>query len=136
MRLTALICSVALALVAATGLGEAATRHARTGMLTGTTKIETDCPVPSHLCKAWQPYPRARFTVVRLKAGGAAVAGTKRTVRSDASAHFRLMLRAGSYLVKPARAMSMRGGSSRTIRIQRGTTRTITVRFAVQFPHR
>ena len=105
------------------------------GRLTGTTKIETDCPVPSRLCKAWKPYPHARFTVTRLNAAGRFAAGSKRTVRSDARARFHVSLRAGFYLVKPARGTSMSGGNSRSVHVHPGATRTITVRFAVRLPH-
>jgi hypothetical protein len=133
MRVAAILCSVTLALVAASGFAAASTRQTRMGTLAGTTKIETDCPVPSPLCKAWRPYPHARFTVTRLSAAGAVVAGTRRTVRSDANAHFHVSLRVGSYVVKPARGKITRNGGRRRVRLHVGTTQTITVRFRAPF---
>jgi hypothetical protein len=132
-RINAILCFLTVAVLAATGAAEASTRQARVGNLAGTTKVETACPVPSPLCTTWKPFPHAEFTVVRLTGAGTVVAGTKRTVRSDARGHFRLSLRAGRYRVKPARGTSMKGGASRTVRVRRGATRTVVIRFIARF---
>jgi hypothetical protein len=133
MRVSAVICSVTLALVAATGFADAATRRAQMGNLAGTTKIAAACPVPSRLCKSWQPYPHAQFTVTRLNAAGKRLARTTRTVRSDADARFHISLRAGRYVVMPARGVIAKSGGHQRVRVQAGGTRTITVRFAGHF---
>ena len=133
MRVLAVICSVTLALVVATGFADAAARRAQMGSLAGTTKVVAVCPVPSRLCKSWQPYPHARFTVTRLTTAAKRVAGTTRTVRSDAGARFHISLRAGLYLVKPARGVIAKNGGRQRVRVKAGGLKTITVRFAGHF---
>ena len=96
------------------------------GQLAGITKVETACPVPSRLCKAWKPFPHARFTLTRLNAAGVPVRNTKRILRSDAAARFHLWLSAGYYLVRPTRGEIAK---SRRVHVRRGGARTITLLF-------
>jgi hypothetical protein len=71
--------------------------------------------------------------VARLNAAGAVVAGTTRTVRSGADAHFHVSLPVGSYLVRPARGTIARSGGGHRVHLRSDATRTITVRFRARF---
>ena len=135
MRVSVAICSAALALLATTASANASARHTLTGRLTGTTKIDAGCPAvtPGGNCNPWQLFPHAQFTVTRLTAGGATLAGTTRTVKSDAGARFRVVLRPGSYLVKPSPGTRTKGGSPLAVHVTTRAATKLTVRFTAKF---
>jgi hypothetical protein len=123
---------VSLTVVAPT---TAAAKHVATGTLAGRTKIRSSCPVspPSSSCDSWQPLPHATFTVTRLNSAGAEIAGTTRTVRSNSRAAFRVVLRVGSYIVKPSPRGNTRGGTPHRVHIAARATTKTTVRFLARF---
>lgn len=133
MRAFAVLVCATLALVAATS-SAARPRTAATGTLTGRTEIHVGCPAvrPGGGCNPWRLYPHAHFTVTRLTAGGAAVAGSARTVESDARARFAVVLHAGTYLVTPASETQASGAAVR-VHVAGGSTTTVTVRFTSRF---
>jgi len=130
------ICSAVLALLAAVTPAALAASGAHTGTLTGTTKINTGCPVADEgvSCNPWKPLPHARFTITRLNAQGGAIAGTTRALESDADADFSLRLHAGSYLVTPAGSNESRGGGSIRIHLGTGSSATISLHFVATHP--
>jgi hypothetical protein len=125
----AVFCAATLASLTTSASVAASTTHTSAGVLRGNTRISTACPVPSHLCKAWSPYPYARFTVTRLDATGAALAHSRRIVESNADALFRIRLRPGHYVVDPLPA-NRRTGPRLRLNLQPHTTKTLTIRFA------
>jgi len=131
MRLAVVICSATLVSLVVLAPATAAARHAATGTLAGRTQIGTSCPVPpaSGTCDSWQPLPHATFTVTRLNSAGREIAGTTRTVKSNSRAAFRVVLRVGSYLVKPIPGAATRGGTPHRVHIAAGATTKTTVRF-------
>jgi hypothetical protein len=79
--------------------------------------------------------PHATFTITRLNSAGAQIRSTRRVVTSDANAAFRVVLRAGSYLVKPTPGANTKAGSPHRVRISAGTrTRTIVRYTAIVQP--
>ncbi len=88
---------------------------------------------PEGDCSPWKLFPHAQFTLTRLTARGEQLSGTRRTVRSDADAEFRVVLRPGTYLVKPVRGLATKGGRSFRVHVSAGATARITVRFAARF---
>jgi hypothetical protein len=121
------------AMVAVAGLvcGASQSSVRATGVLRGTTQISFGCPGPTTEppCNPWRPFPLARFTVARRSVTGDPLPGTTVLVRSDATAHFRLRLHVGSYLITPLRQANARGGALLTVRIRAGTATTALVRF-------
>jgi hypothetical protein len=129
MRVAVILCSATLALAATSTFAGAATRHARIARMVGTTRIATDCPVPSLMCRSWRLYPNARFTVTRLNAAGKPLARTMHFVQSDAAAHFHLRLRAGMYVLTAGPGRNVKLAKPHRVRVHAGTTKVVTVRF-------
>jgi hypothetical protein len=131
MRIAVVICSATLVSLAVVAPASAAAKHVATGTLAGRTQIGTSCPIPpaSSSCDSWQPLPHATFTVTRLNSAGGEIAGTTRTVRSNSRATFRVVLRVGSYLVKPIPGATTRAGTPHRVHIAAGATTKTTVRF-------
>src|SRR5258708_6019522 len=84
------------------------------GRLAGSTQITYGCPGPVRVgappCANWVSLPRARFTIARLDAGGAPIAGTTRLVVSDEHGRFDLALAAGRYRLVRLPQAHTRGG--------------------------
>lgn len=131
MRIAVVIWSATLVSLAVIAPATAGAKHVATGTLAGRTLIGTSCPIPpaSGTCDSWKPLPSASFTVTRLNSAGTEIAGTTRTLKSNARATFRVVLRVGSYLVKPVPGPTTRGGPSRRVHISAGATTKTTVRF-------
>jgi hypothetical protein len=131
MRFAVVICFTTLALLAPTA---ANAKSARTGRLVGSTELSVGCPVVSQnvTCNPWRLYPHASFTLTRLDASGAAVAGTARTIESNSNARFHIKLHPGSYLITPLAGSVTTGGSTVSVRVKTHKTKTTTVRFAAK----
>jgi hypothetical protein len=103
------------------------------GRLTGKTQITYGCPGPVRVgapaCDHWITFPRARFTVTRLGATGAPIAGTKQLVVSDASGRFTLVLTAGRYRLALLPQQHTRGGSPISVTVNADRVTWALVRF-------
>ena len=137
MRLAAVVSAATVFSLVAIAPATATTKHA-TGTLVGLTKINRGCPgpvSPPNECNPWRPLPHATFTITRLNSTGAQIRRTRRVVTSDSNAAFRVVLRTGSYLVKPIPGAKNEAGSPHRVHISVGTrTRTIVRYTAIVQP--
>ena len=102
------------------------------GRLTGKTQITYGCPGPARVgapCEHWLSFPRARFTITRLDATGAPIAGTRRLVASDARGRFELALAIGRYRLSLRPQPHTRGGNPISVTVKAGRTAWVLVRF-------
>ena len=63
----------------------------------------------------------------------APLAGTTRTLESNARAHFHFRLHAGTYLIKPIAGTTTKGGRPLNVHVKADTNSTITIRFIRKF---
>jgi hypothetical protein len=128
--------TIGSAVVVCTGLavGVANPAVSASGWLTGKTQISFGCPGPVREgtpgCNPWRSFARARFTLAQRSASGNPIAGTRRTVISDAHGQFRLLLRAGAYLITPLPQRHTHGGNRLNVQVRAGESTAVLVRFA------
>ncbi|MGB2875588.1 MAG: hypothetical protein WBB76_08970 [Gaiellaceae bacterium] len=104
------------------------------GRLTGKTQISFGCPGPVREgtpgCNPWRPFAHARFSLAQRSASGNPIAGSRRTVTSDAHGHFQLLLTSGAYVITPLPQRHTHGGNRLNVRVRAGESTTVLVRFA------
>ena len=124
---------VAVVVLAACAVQTAAGASVAGGRLTGATEITYGCPGPVRVgappCEHWLGFPRARFTITRLDATGAPIAGTSQLVTSDGRGHFTLTLPAGRYRLTPRAQQHTRGSNPISVTVKAGRATRVLVRF-------
>lgn len=80
-------------------------------------------------CEHWISFPRARFSIARLGAAGAPIAGTKRLVTSDGRGRFNLAFGTGRYQLTPVPQPHTRGGNPISVTVKAGRATWTLVRF-------
>jgi hypothetical protein len=125
--------SLGLVVLALATAASAADVQATTdGRLSGATQISFGCPGPVRVgappCEHWSSFPRARFTLVRLRAG-VPVPGSDRRFRSDSRGRFTLRLAAGRYQLAPLAQAHTNGGTAINLTVRAGRTTWTLVRY-------
>lgn len=104
------------------------------GRLTGNTQISFGCPGPVQEgtpgCNPWRPFAHASFSLAQGSASGDPIAGSRRAVTSDAHGQFRLLLRAGAYVITPLPQRNTHGGKRLNVQVRAGESTAVLVRFA------
>jgi hypothetical protein len=118
---------IALLLVPlAAGASSASSGTQSQGRLSGATQITFGCPGPQREgdpCERWSSFAQARFRLTRLTGTG----GT-RTVTSNATGRFTVLLPVGRYRLTPLPQAHTTGGTPVTVSIRVATTTWVRVR--------